>query len=55
MGISYTQEVSITEESSQKEDIESPVTNPYFEDYVPESVHEFGNIVSEKADMINFA
>ena len=31
------------------------VEDRYFEDYVPGSVHEFGSIAVEEAEMINFA
>ena len=33
----------------------TPVEDRYFEDYVPGSVHEFGSIAVEEAEMINFA
>jgi len=32
-----------------------PVEDRYFEDYVPGEVHEFGSIVAEKSEMIDFA
>ncbi|HTY24934.1 MAG TPA: MaoC family dehydratase [Desulfomonilaceae bacterium] len=32
-----------------------PVEDRYFEDYVPGEVHEFGSIVAEEAEMIDFA
>jgi len=33
----------------------TPAEDRYFEDYVPGSVHEFGSIAVEEAEMINFA
>jgi acyl dehydratase len=33
----------------------TPVTDRYFEDYVPGDVHEFGSIVVEETEMIDFA
>jgi len=33
----------------------TPVEDRYFEDYVPGSVHEFGSIAVERAQMIDFA
>ena len=33
----------------------TPVEDRYFEDYVPGAVHEFGSIVAEECEMIDFA
>ena len=33
----------------------TPVEDRYFEDYVPGAVHEFGSIVAEETEMIEFA
>jgi acyl dehydratase len=33
----------------------TPIEDRYFEDYVPGSVHEFGSIAVEEAEMIDFA
>jgi acyl dehydratase len=33
----------------------TPITDRYFEDYVPGDVHEFGSIVVEETEMIDFA
>ena len=33
----------------------TPAEDRYFEDYVPGSVHEFGSIAVEEAELINFA
>ena len=33
----------------------APIHDRYFEDYVPGDIHEFGSIVAEEAEMIDFA
>jgi acyl dehydratase len=33
----------------------TPIDHRYFEDYVPGAVHEYGSIVVEEAEMIDFA
>ena len=33
----------------------TPVEDRYFEDYIPGSIHEFGSIIVEEADIIAFA
>ncbi|MGO9116144.1 MAG: MaoC family dehydratase [Desulfomonilaceae bacterium] len=33
----------------------TPITDRYFEDYIPGAVHEFGSIVAHEAEMIDFA
>jgi acyl dehydratase len=33
----------------------TPIEERYFEDYVPGSIHEFGSIAVEEAEMIDFA
>jgi len=33
----------------------TPITDRYFEDYVPGDVHEFGSIIAEEDEMIAFA
>ena len=33
----------------------TPITDRYFEDYVPGDIHEFGSIIVEEAEMIEFA
>lgn len=33
----------------------TPITDRYFEDYIPGAVHEFGSIVAKEAEMIDFA